>query len=1218
MSDLVPREEFLDRHPLLTLKNVVVFPRNVVTLLVGRPRSVRAVDHALISDRRMVVTAHRDPDADDPRPEDLHHVGTMVAIVSSERQSAGNVQVVLEGICRVKISDFDNASGFFTVVSEPFDEPDPSPAEARALIAHVQNLANRYADARGALPVEVQDMVQRASDPSHLADLLATQLLTDVARRQALLEIAEPLRRLEHVAIHLSAEIDVAALERRIKDRVRDQIDRNQREYYLREQLKAIHDELGGENGNEFDTLRAKVAGRGMPPIAEDRVLKEIARLERMPGVSAEATVVRTYLDTVLALPWHESTADRLDLLEAERILDADHFGLELVKERILDFLAVRKLTSDANAHAATQILCLVGPPGVGKTSLGRSIATAMGRSFVRVSLGGVRDEAEIRGHRRTYIGAMPGRIISAMKQAGTINPVLLLDEIDKLSSDYRGDPASAMLEVLDPEQNKAFGDHFLDLPYDLSRVLFLTTANNISPIPRPLRDRMEIIEIPGYTEEEKIEIGRRYLLPKQIAAHGLAPKSIAIPAKSWVRLVRDYTREAGVRQLERELAAICRRLAREVVRGKGDRIRLTESRLFDFLGSPRFGQDLHLGEDTIGLAIGLGVTEIGGELLPVEVATMPGKGSLTITGKAGDVMQESAHAAVSYARSRAEQLKIDPDFQAELDLHIHLPEGATPKDGPSAGITMATALISALTRRPVRGDTAMTGEITLRGRVLAIGGFREKALAAHRHGIRRIIAPKENARDLAKLPPAVRRDTEIIFAASMDQVIAAAIRLDETQVGGLLEGIEPAIAVSTPSPLAAASLPVPGDVGRTRTTPTARDPRLLLACLPEISDPHLHPARPVPLVGFDGPHDVDGAHAEQFAGAAGAVPEDRLDVAAACFEMKLQMLPLAPHHHVTAQRRTQHAQSRYWVSLAEWGQQLEQPRRLQVQSLRLDVRVDLQPRRAWWRRSRLYGGLLERCVQVRDHGLLQCQPRRPLVPSMPEQQVPTFGQSRRDIEPWHRPRRSMSDAIRQRHDDHRPIEAVGELARRQTNDSSFPFDSGEHQHSLLEALRLDRQRRLDLLENILLQRAAALIRHFRHVRQFGRFAGIGRNQELVGRPRIFQAPWGVQARRNEESDVTAGHFPHVDACRLAHRAQARSRRLSQPPETIPHQGTIDAGERRHVADQPDHRQVEQWRRLQPGTASCVKTLLGERRREQKGEPCRRDDAQRDVVMELC
>lgn len=808
MSGTVQPDEFPGRHPLLPLKNVVIFPRNVVTLLVGRPRSVHAVDHALASERRLVVTAHRDPDVDDPQPEDLHNIGTLVGIVSSERQSAGNVQVVLEGISRVQIGQFANTPGFYTVLAEPLEENEAPISESRALIAHVQNLASRYADAKGALPIEVQEMVQRASDPSHLADLLATQMLTDVTRRQTLLEIADPVRRLEHVAAHLATEIDVAALERRIKERVRDQIDRNQREYYLREQLKVIHDELGGEGGNEFDVLRARISERGMPMEIADRVLKEVARLERMPGVSAEATVVRSYLETILALPWCESSEDRLDLTEAERLLDEDHFGLEAVKERILDFLAVQKLTAEAQRHGNTQILCLVGPPGVGKTSLGRSVAAAMGRRFVRVSLGGVRDEAEIRGHRRTYIGSLPGRIIAAMKQAGTVNPVILLDEIDKLSSDYRGDPAAAMLEVLDPEQNRTFTDHFLELPYDLSQVMFLTTANSMAPIPRPLRDRMEIIEIPGYTEEEKIEIGRKFLLPKQITAHGLPPKSVEIPGKIWSRLVRDYTREAGVRQLEREIAAVCRRLAREVVRGKSERIRLTDTRLADYLGPSRYGQDLQIGDDQIGLAVGLGVTEVGGEILPVEVATMPGRGELTITGKAGEVMQESARAALSYARSRASQLRIDPEFQSRLDLHIHLPEGATPKDGPSAGITMATALISALARRPVRGDTAMTGEITLRGRVLAIGGFREKALAAHRHGFLRMIAPIENSRDLGKLPATVRRELEIIFASNMDQVIAAAIRLDDVQVGGLLEGGEPAAAAPPPEPLVAAIVP--------------------------------------------------------------------------------------------------------------------------------------------------------------------------------------------------------------------------------------------------------------------------------------------------------------------------------------------------------------------------------------------------------------------------
>jgi len=779
---------YASRYPLLPLKNVVIFPRNVVTLLVGRPRSIQAVEDALARDRKLVVTAHRDSEIDEPTPDDLHHVGTLAAIVSVDRQQSGGVQVVLEGVNRTRLGQFDQARGFYTVAAEPLREGEVAPGEARVLISHVKELAGRYGEARSALPPEVQDMVQRATEPGHLADLLATQLLPDVGRRQGLLEIADPLRRLEHLAVHLSGEIDVAALERKIKERVREQIDKNQREYYLREQLKAIHDELGGEGGNEIDALRTRIDERGLPPAAEEKLLKELARLERMPAVSAEATVVRTYLETVLVLPWHEASADRIDLEEAEAILEADHHGLETVKERILDFLAVRKLTAEAGTTGRAQILCLIGPPGVGKTSLGRSIASALGRQFVRVSLGGVRDEAEIRGHRRTYIGAMPGRLITAMKQTGTVNPVILLDEIDKLASDYRGDPAAAMLEVLDPEQNHAFTDHFLDLPYDLSKVLFITTANYGHQIPRPLKDRMEIIEVSGYTEDEKVEIGRRHLLPRQLEAHGLKPGVLDVPPKVWTKLVRDYTREAGVRNLDREVAAVCRRVARDIVRGRAEKVRLTENRLVEYLGPARFGQDQFLGESLVGLAIGLGVTEVGGELLPVEVATMPGRGSLTITGKAGDVMQESARAALSYARSRADQLKIDPDFQEKLDLHIHLPEGATPKDGPSAGITMATALISALVRRPVRADTAMTGEITLRGRVLAIGGLKEKTLAAHRQGIRRVIAPRENERDLPKIPANVRKEMEFIFAASMDQVIAEAILLDDAQVEGLAE----------------------------------------------------------------------------------------------------------------------------------------------------------------------------------------------------------------------------------------------------------------------------------------------------------------------------------------------------------------------------------------------------------------------------------------------
>ncbi len=791
-------ELYAPRYPLLPLKNVVIFPRNIVTLLVGRPRSIQAVEESLTRDRRIVVTAHRDSEIEDPRPEDLYHVGALAEIVSVERQQGNSIQVVLEGISRVRLSQFDTARQFFTVAAEELRESPVPAVESRVMLQYVQDLAVKYNEARNRLSPEILDMVQRATEPGHLADLLATQLLTETSRRQQLLEMLDPLQRLEQIAVHITGDLDVAALEQRIKDRVREQVEKNQREYYLREQLKAIHDELSGEGGNEIEALRQRILSRGMPKDVEEKLLRELQRLERMPSVSAEATVVRTYLDTLLALPWHEQTEDRLDLDEAERILNEDHYGLEQVKERILDYLAVRKLRLESGVTdpGTAQILCLIGPPGVGKTSLGRSIAASMGRRFVRVSLGGVRDEAEIRGHRRTYIGAMPGRIIGAMKQAGTVNPLLLLDEIDKLTNDFRGDPAAALLEVLDPEQNHAFTDHFLDVPYDLSKVLFITTANYGHQIPRPLRDRMEIIEISGYTEEEKVEIGRRHLLKKQLAAHGLPDGVLEIPPKLWQRIVRDYTREAGVRQLDREIAQICRRVARDIVRGKATKVKLNEQRLEEYLGPKKFGYQHDLGESQVGVAIGLGTTDIGGELIPVEVATMPGRGSLTITGRAGDVMQESARAALSYARSRADQLKIDRDFQEKLDLHIHLPEGATPKDGPSAGITMATALISALTRRPVRNDTAMTGEITLRGRVLAIGGLKDKTLAAHRHGIRRLIAPEENRRDLVKIPENVRKEMEFIFVTNMDQVIANAILLDEHQADNLSEASEPASGV--------------------------------------------------------------------------------------------------------------------------------------------------------------------------------------------------------------------------------------------------------------------------------------------------------------------------------------------------------------------------------------------------------------------------------------
>jgi ATP-dependent Lon protease len=782
------------RVPLLPLKNVVIFPRNVVTLLVVRPRSIHAIEEAQISGRMVAVTAHRDSDQVDPGADDLYGVGTLASILSAERDQRGNFEVVLEGLSRVRLSDINSSRPFFTTAIQQLPEAADQIEDPRLLIQHVQELTARYAEVQGTIAQEVLDIVAQATNPGHLADLLASQLVEDLPRRQGFLEVTNPVERLENLGAFLSEQLQVHELKQKISDKVRDQMDKSQREYYLREQLKVIHKELDGDELTEFEQLAARVRGRGLPAYVQDKLLKELQRLEQMPNVSAEATVVRTYVETVLQLPWTEQTEDRIDLNEAELALNKDHFGLESVKERILEFLAVRKLTLNAGTDSASQILCLIGPPGVGKTSLGRSVAEAMGRAFVRVSLGGIRDEAEIRGHRRTYIGAMPGRIITAMKTAGSRNPVIVLDEIDKLASDYRGDPTAAMLEVLDPEQNSSFTDHYLDTPYDLSQVLFITTANYGQQIPRPLRDRMEMIEVSGYTEDEKIEIARRHLLRRHLTASGLGDLDIAIDNSGWQQIIRDYTREAGVRGLGREVARFSRKIAMQIVRGTisaDEPIRITADNLEEFLGPRRYGYDQDLGGSQIGLAIGLGTTEIGGEILPVEVATMSGRGSLTITGLAGDIMQESARAAMSYARSRADELRIDRDFQDKLDVHVHLSEGAMPKEGPSAGITMATALISALTRRPVRNDTAMTGEITLRGRVLPIGGFRDKALAAHRHGIKRMIAPIGNEREINELPDNIRDDMEFIFVANMDEVIESAIMLDFNQADDLQDANE-------------------------------------------------------------------------------------------------------------------------------------------------------------------------------------------------------------------------------------------------------------------------------------------------------------------------------------------------------------------------------------------------------------------------------------------
>ncbi|MCA9834892.1 MAG: endopeptidase La [Thermomicrobiales bacterium] len=789
--------------PLLPLRNNVIFPRTVPTIQLGRPRSIHAVEEATITGHLIAITAHKDQSIEDPRPDQLFEYATLGSIISTERLPGGNLQVVLEGIGRIRLLEIENKRPFFMAKIEEIPEPPFDRDEAESAMQHIKELHQEYT-AYVDVPDEEAEIVQIATNPGHLADLLATQLIKEIPERQRLLEMADPLQRLLELAAVFTNVIERDRRKDRIKEKLNHDFLEAQRKAEIQKEIEILRGELDGENANEFDSLRAQIRERGMPAHATEKLEKEVVRLEKMPGVSAESTVARTYIDTTLSLPWHETTQDRIDLADAEAKLDRDHFGLEQVKERIIEFLAVRSLTMQNGGTTSSQILCLVGPPGVGKTSLGRSIAEAMDRKFVLVSLAGVRDESEIRGHRRTYVGAMPGRIINAMKQAESMNPVILLDEIDKLSGEFRGDPTAALLEVLDPNQNSHYTDHYLDMPYDLSQVLFITTANYIQQIPQPLRDRMEMIQVSGYTEDEKVEIGRRHLLRRQLAANGLGDIQLQMGDEIWHELVRDYTREAGVRGLEREIASLSRKIATQIVRGTIERdtpVRLDHYRLEQMLGPAKYLRDQELGHSEVGVAIGLAASEIGGAIIQVEVVALPGRGDLIITGQAGDVMRESAQAALSYARSRSDELRIDRDFQTKTDLHIHLPEGATPKDGPSAGITMASALISALTQRPIRNDTAMTGEITLRGRVLPIGGLRDKTLAAHRSGIRRIIAPHDNERDMREIPANVRHDVEFIFVKNMDEVIQAAIMLDVEQADQLQNRTEEQRLVLTASP---------------------------------------------------------------------------------------------------------------------------------------------------------------------------------------------------------------------------------------------------------------------------------------------------------------------------------------------------------------------------------------------------------------------------------
>lgn len=779
--------------PLLPLRGILVFPYMVIHLDVGREKSVQAIEEAMLKERAIFLATQKDAQTDDPGEEDIYTVGTVAEVKQLLKLPGGTIRVLVEGIARARIKDYVSQDPYFTVNIEQYDEIEGKNAQVEALMRNLVTQFEQYVKLSKKIPPETVVAVVNIEEPGRLADIVGSHLSLRIEDKQAILEAVDTVPRLEKLCSIMARELEIVELERKINVRVRKQMEKTQKEYYLREQIKAIQRELGEKDDRmaEGEELRDKIEKAKLPKEVEEKALKELDRLEKMPPMAAEATVVRNYLDWLLALPWTKGTRDRLDINKAQIILDEDHYGLDIVKERILEYLAIRKLAKKMKGP----IICFVGPPGVGKTSLGRSIARALERKFVRLSLGGVRDEAEIRGHRRTYVGAMPGRIVQGMKTAGSKNPVFLLDEVDKMSMDFRGDPSSALLEVLDPEQNSTFSDHYIETPYDLSNVMFITTANVQHNIPRPLQDRMEIIYIPGYTEEEKVQIAMRHLVPKQIKEHGLDDKMIQISEKSVRRVIREYTRESGVRNLERNIASLCRKAVKQIVAGKTKRVRINVQKLEQFLGKPRFRYGTAEQEDQIGIATGLAWTEVGGDTLQVEVTIYKGSGKLTLTGKLGDVMKESAQASYSYVRSRAADLGINENMFEKYDLHIHVPEGAIPKDGPSAGITMATALASALTNRKVRHDVAMTGEITLRGRVLPIGGLKEKVLAAHRAGIKTVILPMDNRKDTEEIPTNVKKQLELVLVDHMDEVLNVALR--ETKMAPRKAEIEPPPEVS-------------------------------------------------------------------------------------------------------------------------------------------------------------------------------------------------------------------------------------------------------------------------------------------------------------------------------------------------------------------------------------------------------------------------------------
>jgi ATP-dependent Lon protease len=786
----------LRKLPMMPIRDMVIFPHMMTPFVVGRESSVRALEEALTGDRKIFLATQHDARTDEPRAEDIYTVGTIGNIVQSVKMPDGNIKVLVEGLERAQAVEMTDLDGFFVATVRTGKSQLEVTPQIEQLAQKVTTLFEQYVKLQQSLNLESTMAALRTDEPAKLADTIAASLQLDIPEKQEILDVFDPLERLTRVAGVLDVEIEKLNMERSIQSRVKRQMERAQKEYYLNEKIKAIQKELGRGEKSEFDELKKKIETSGMPKDVFDKAIQELKKLEAMPPMSAESTVSRNYLDWLLAVPWKKRSKETRSIEHAEKVLNEDHYGLEKIKDRILEFLAVRQLVKNPKGS----ILCFVGPPGVGKTSLGMSIAKATGRKFVRMSVGGVRDEAEIRGHRRTYIGALPGQIIQSMKKAGTKNPVFLLDEVDKMANDFRGDPASALLEVLDPEQNTSFQDHYLDVEYDLSQVLFVATANVLHTIPGPLQDRMEVLRLHGYTEVEKLEIARQYLVKKARENTGLTEKNIVFSDDALREIIRSYTREAGVRNLEREIGNVCRKVARRVVKnGAKHAEEITPENVNEFLGVAKFRDSQVHEKNEVGLVTGLAWTEVGGSILQTEVQVLDGKGKLTLTGQLGDVMQESAQAALSYIRSRSAHLGLPRDFYRNVDIHVHVPEGAIPKDGPSAGITLATALASALTKIPVRRDIAMTGEVTLRGKVLAIGGLKEKLLAAHRAGVFEAIMPKENEKDVVDVPEALRKVMKLHFVESMDEVLHIA-----------LEAPLPELTEETPEVLASVAAPAP------------------------------------------------------------------------------------------------------------------------------------------------------------------------------------------------------------------------------------------------------------------------------------------------------------------------------------------------------------------------------------------------------------------------